>query len=114
MRLGAPPQSHRPHSRRAKFCAHVCARHRGHNHNGPVRLSAPIRKAILSALSERDETAAICRDKGGNPEPDPEFRDGENVPLRPPRPLGEVEADIRTIVKDIMGMLAEVTGGRPE
>ena len=38
-------------------------------------------KAILSALSERDETAAICRDKDGNPEPDPELRDTESVPL---------------------------------
>ena len=42
---------------------------------------APVRKAILSALSERDETAAICRDKDGNPEPDPELRDTESVPL---------------------------------
>jgi len=46
-----------------------------------VRLSAPIRKAILSALSERNETAAICRDRDGQPEPDPELRDTENVPL---------------------------------
>jgi type I restriction enzyme M protein len=45
------------------------------------RLKAPIRKAILSALSERDETAEICRDEDGNPEPDPELRDTENVPL---------------------------------
>jgi type I restriction enzyme M protein len=44
-------------------------------------LSAPARKAILSALSERDETAAICHDKNGNPEPDPELRDTESVPL---------------------------------
>jgi type I restriction enzyme M protein len=29
----------------------------------------------------------------------------------PPRPLEEIEADIRTIEKDIMRMLAEVTGG---
>jgi type I restriction enzyme M protein len=42
---------------------------------------APVCKAILSALSERDETAAICRDKDGNPEPDPELRDYESVPL---------------------------------
>ncbi len=40
-----------------------------------------MKKAILSALSERDETAAICRDPSGNPEPDPELRDTENVPL---------------------------------
>ena len=35
-----------------------------------IKLAAPIRKAILSALSERDETAEICRDKDGQPEPD--------------------------------------------
>ena len=47
-----------------------------------VKLAAPIRKAILSALSERNEQAEICRDKQGRPEPDPELRDTENVPLR--------------------------------
>lgn len=40
------------------------------------------RKAMLEALSERDQTAEICRDREGNPEPDPELRDYENVPLR--------------------------------
>ncbi len=35
---------------------------------------------MLSALSERDETADICRDSDGNPEPDSELRDTENVP----------------------------------
>jgi type I restriction enzyme M protein len=134
-----------------------------------VKLPAPARKAILSALSERDETAAICRDKpvlsgvegDGNPEPDPELRDTESVPLAerveafferevkphvpdawidtakrdpkdgrvgligyeinfnryfyrytPPRPLEEIEADIRAIEGDIVRMLAEVTGGQ--
>jgi len=47
-----------------------------------LTISAPIRKAILVALSERDETAEICLDKDGNPEPDPELRDTENVPLK--------------------------------
>jgi type I restriction enzyme M protein len=124
-----------------------------------LTLPAPARKAILSALSERDETAAICRDKDGNPEPDPELRDTESVPLAerieaffdrevkphvpdawidatkrdpkdgqvglvgyeinfnryfyryaPPRPLEEIEADIRGIENDIVRMLAEVTG----
>lgn len=46
-----------------------------------LKLPAPARKAILLALSERDETAAICRDNDGNPEPDPELRDTESVPL---------------------------------
>jgi type I restriction enzyme M protein len=126
---------------------------------GGVKLPAPAGKAILSALSERDETAAICRDKDGNPEPDPELRDTESVPLAesvevfferevrphvpdawidkskrdpkdgrvghvgyeinfnrhfyrytPPRPLEEIEADIRGIESDILRMLAEVTG----
>jgi type I restriction enzyme M protein len=46
-----------------------------------LKMSAPTHKAILSALSERDETAEICRDDQGYPEPDPELRDTENVPL---------------------------------
>lgn len=127
-----------------------------------VRLSAAVSKAILSALSERDETASICRDAGGNPEPDPELRDTESVPLSesvdeffarevvphvtdawidtakrdpkdgqvglvgyeinfnryfyrytPPRPLEEIEADIREIERDILRMLSEVTGSVP-
>ena len=46
-----------------------------------LKLPAPAKKAILVALSERDETAEICRDKDGAPEPDPELRDTERVPL---------------------------------
>jgi type I restriction enzyme M protein len=46
-----------------------------------VKLAAPIRKAIESALSERDENAETCRGKGGAPEPDPDLRDYEDVPL---------------------------------
>ena len=46
-----------------------------------VKLAAPIRKAILSALSERNAEAEICRDREGPPEPDPELRDTESVPL---------------------------------
>ncbi len=135
-----------------------------------LKLSSPVEKAILSALSDRDETAAICHDKNGNPEPDPKLRDTENVPLRegdapvdskgipqsvrefferevkphvpdawidsskrdlkdgkvgivgyeinfnryfyrytPPRPLEEIEADVRAIEHDVVQMLAEVT-----
>jgi type I restriction enzyme M protein len=137
-----------------------------------VKLPALARKAILAALAERDESAAICRDKDGNPEPDPELRDTESVPLAagddpadaegvpasvrdfferevkphvedawidtskrdprdgragligyeinfnryfyrytPPRPLEEIEGEIRGIEQDILRMLAEVTGG---
>ncbi|MEX2208681.1 MAG: class I SAM-dependent DNA methyltransferase, partial [Myxococcota bacterium] len=128
-----------------------------------TKLPATARKAILSALSERDESAAICTDKNGNPEPDSELRDTESVPLAervdvfferevrphvpdawidtarrdpkdgqvglvgyeinfnryfyrytPPRPLEEIEAEIREIETDILRMLAEVTGRRPE
>ncbi|MDX9723414.1 MAG: class I SAM-dependent DNA methyltransferase [Myxococcota bacterium] len=46
-----------------------------------VSLPAPLHKAIIAALSERDERAAVCMLKG-KPEPDPELRDYENVPLR--------------------------------
>ena len=124
-----------------------------------LKLNAALRKAILSALSERDETAEICLDKDGYPEPDSELRDTENVPLkedinaffdrevkphvpdawiniairdhkdgeigkvgykinfnryfykyRPPRPLEEIEADIKAIEKEIIEILKEVAG----
>src|SRR5206468_5392254 len=112
-------------------------------------------------LSGSDETAVICRDDAGNPEPDPELRDTESVPLSetveafverevkpqvpdawidtnkrdpkdgevglvgyeinfnryfyrytPPRPLEEIEAEIRAIETDIVRMLADVTGSQ--
>ncbi|MEF8730655.1 MAG: class I SAM-dependent DNA methyltransferase [Candidatus Accumulibacter meliphilus] len=47
-----------------------------------VRLSAPELKAVLAALGERDDTAEICRDRNGEPEPDSELRDTESVPLK--------------------------------
>jgi type I restriction enzyme M protein len=127
-----------------------------------LKLAAPVAKAILSALSGRDETAAICRDKEGNPEPDPELRDTENVPLSeevesffqrevkphvldawidtsrrdekdgeigivgyeinlnryfyrytPPRSLGEIERELKALEKDIVRMLANITGATP-
>jgi type I restriction enzyme M protein len=124
-----------------------------------LKLPTPVRKAILSALSERDETAEICRDSEGNAEPDPELRDTENVPLSesiesyferavkpylpdawintairdekdnevgkvgyeinfnryfykytPPRSLEKIDADIKSVEKDILEMLREVAG----
>jgi len=124
-----------------------------------VKLTAPLRKAILSALSERDESAEVCRDSKGTPEPDSDLRDYEQVPLtedvaeffarevlphvpdawidegwtderdgragrvgyeinfnryfyryQPPRPLEEIEADIRALEADIVRMLGEITG----
>ena len=115
-----------------------------------LRLKAPERKAILSALGERDPAAEICRDNKGNPEPDSLLRDTENVPLRedvdeymerevlpyaldawvdykktkigyevplkrhfyvyePPRPLEEIESDLRSLEREIADLLAEVT-----
>ena len=47
-----------------------------------VRLDASERKAVLGALGKRDENAGICCDRTGNPEPDPELRDTESVPLK--------------------------------
>jgi type I restriction enzyme M protein len=45
------------------------------------KVSTPVKKAILSALSERDEDAKVCTDKKGNLEPDTDLRDHELVPL---------------------------------
>ncbi len=116
-----------------------------------VRLTAQELKAVLEALSEKDETAEICRDAKENPETDPDLRDTENVPLKenieeyfkrevlpnvpdawidhsktkvgyeiplnrhfyryePPRPLEEIEAEIKTLETEIVSMLAEITG----
>ncbi len=48
-----------------------------------VKLDAALKKALLApgSLGEKDPSAEICRDKKGNPEPDAELRDTENVPL---------------------------------
>jgi len=122
-----------------------------------LALGAPVMKAIFAALGERDEAAEICRDKTGNPEPDPELRDYENVPLDekiedyfarevtpyvpdawintavrdekdgevgrvgyeinfnryfykyvPPRPLEEIQAEIRQVEQEILQLLGEV------
>lgn len=47
-----------------------------------VKLDTSELKAVIAALGERDETAETCRDREGNPEPDPELRDAEMVPLK--------------------------------
>ena len=116
-----------------------------------LELDAPLKKAIVAALSERDETAAICVDAKGKPKPDADLRDTESVPLAddideyvarevsphvpdawvdesktrvgyeinfnryfyeyvPPRPLAEIEADIRALETEIVQMLGEITG----
>ena len=46
-----------------------------------VDVDKSLKKAIIKALSEHDDTADIIRDKNGNPEPNPDLRDYENVPL---------------------------------
>ncbi|MGF1470006.1 MAG: N-6 DNA methylase [Sandaracinaceae bacterium] len=47
-----------------------------------LKVPATIKKAILSALSERDDEAEVCTDKKGEPEADSDLRDTENVPLK--------------------------------
>jgi type I restriction enzyme M protein len=123
-----------------------------------VKLDAPIRKAVLAALSERDDTADVCLDSKSNVEPDPDLRDTENVPLSesieeyfarevtpyvpdawintgvtdpkdgevgkvgyevnfnryfykyvPPRPLDEIEADLKAVEAEILDLLKQVT-----
>ena len=122
-----------------------------------IKIGAPVRKAILSALSERDEDADICIDKKGKPEADSDLRDNELVPLGedwqdyiarevtpfvpdawvdvthvdasdgevgrvgyeinfnryfykyvPPRPLEEIDAELKALEAEIAGLLKEV------
>ncbi|MDL4840341.1 type I restriction-modification system subunit M [Aquibacillus rhizosphaerae] len=47
-----------------------------------IKIGAPLCKAILTALSDKDETADVCLDSKGNPEPDADLRDTEIVPLK--------------------------------
>jgi type I restriction enzyme M protein len=115
-----------------------------------VVLSPPQMKAMLGALSERDEEAEVCHDAKGKPEPDAVLRDTENVPLPedveeyfqrevlphvpdawidhektkvgyeipfnrhfykyvPPRPLEEIDRDLKAVSAEIMELLREVT-----
>jgi len=46
-----------------------------------LKLKAPLLKAILAGIGERDNAAEICLDRKGRPEPDTELNDTENVPL---------------------------------
>lgn len=122
-----------------------------------IKLAAPVKKAILSALSERDEDADICTDKDGRPEADSDLRDHELVPLHedwrdyvkrevlpfvpdawvdetytdaqdgrvgrvgyeinfnryfykytPPRPLAEIDAELKTLEAEIAALLSQV------
>lgn len=62
---------------RAEFDAELIRRAKA----SKIKMSAPIKKAIFTALGERDPNAKECLDAKGNPEPDSELRDTENIPL---------------------------------
>ena len=47
-----------------------------------LKLKSPVLKAILVGIGERDDAAEVCRDSDGNPEPDTDLNDTENVPLK--------------------------------
>lgn len=55
---------------------------KAHLNASGLTVGTPARKALWLALSERDDTAEICIDVKGNPEPDTSLRDTENIPLR--------------------------------
>jgi type I restriction enzyme M protein len=77
---------------------------------GGLGLAAPAQKAVWSALAVRDQDAPIITDRKGNPEPDPDLRDNENVPL-PPTAVFFVEdpterfgtLEYRTAIDDYVG-----------
>ena len=68
-----------------------------------LKILSPIKKAIAAALGERDPKAEICRNSKGQPEPDSELRDTENIPLPPgtalplPMDFGTGQANDRLI-----------------
>lgn len=47
-----------------------------------LTIGAPILKAILTGLSEKDETAEVCMKKKDEIEADSDLRDTENIPLK--------------------------------
>jgi type I restriction enzyme M protein len=134
-------------------------------------LPKAIEKAVWEASSVRDPEAPVITDRHGHPEPDPDLRDNENVPLPgpterfdedpterlasapyrtavetymagevlpyvpdawvdhtkakigyetpltrqfyrcvPPRPLAEIDAEIKALEEEISGLLTQVTG----
>ncbi|MFN8052874.1 MAG: class I SAM-dependent DNA methyltransferase [Acidimicrobiales bacterium] len=136
----------------------------------PAGLKPADSRAVFDALAVRDPDAAVVPDKKGNPEPDPDLRNNENVPLpaiavtyeadptarlatieyrtavndylttevhpyvpdawtdhdktklgyeipltrhfyryTPPRPLAEIDAEIKQLEAEIQALLAEVT-----
>jgi type I restriction enzyme M protein len=136
-----------------------------------LSVAGTVQKSVWSGLAVRDEKAPVITDRKGSPEPDPELRDNENVPLPavpvsfvedptqrfgtpeyrtavddylrdevlpyvpdawvdrertkigyeipltrhfykyvPPRPLGEIDAEIKALEDEIQRLLAEVAG----
>lgn len=49
--------------------------------SGTSKPTAPVRNAVSKALTIRDAGGEIVTDKDGNPEPDSQLRDVENIPL---------------------------------
>jgi Type I restriction-modification system methyltransferase subunit len=97
------------HRNRAKFVALLDAALK----QADIKIGAPVKKAILTALSERDSSADICRDNKGYSEADPELRDTEIVTLPDeielPLPLGydnETDHDqLLDLVKTIVNII---------
>jgi len=54
---------------------------KAHLNASGLTVGTPALKALWLALSERDDTAEICIDVKGNPEPDTSLRDTENIPF---------------------------------
>lgn len=76
-----------------------------------IDLPAPLKRAVMNAFSERDETADVCLDARGNPEPDPELRDTENVPLKDDI-AAYFEREVRPHVPDAWIAGVEIAGGK--
>ena len=47
----------------------------------PKATPADIEKAIIDVFGIKDESFSVCKDKNGNPVPDPDLKDFENVPF---------------------------------
>ncbi len=113
------------------------------------RVGAPVKKAVLAALTAKDPNGEPVLDRSGQKVPDSQLRDVENVPLdedvddylkrevepyapdawadrmkdrvgyeipftklfykyHPPRPLAEIDADIKASQQRILALIAEV------
>jgi type I restriction enzyme M protein len=131
---------------RAAFTRALTAALREHE----ASLGAPLLKAVWAAVSVADPDGELQADRKGNPLPDPDLRDNENVPLgedvdeylasevlphvpdawidrtrtkvgyeipftrhfyvyTPPRPLAEIDAELKELEVEIQRLLAEVT-----